>query len=112
VEFNGLNRSAPAVRSSSVFLCVHLWRSCVHLRRLPLAVMALTLVAATGTAQAPNAHWRTIRTPHFAVHFDAANEAIARRAAGSAERAYERLAPLLAPARGRIDLAVADNVDY
>jgi Tol biopolymer transport system component len=46
------------------------------------------------------------------VHFPRELEPIARRAAGSAERAYERLSPLLAPSRGRIDLAVTDHVDY
>jgi hypothetical protein len=62
-------------------------------------------------AQAPNEQWRTIRTPHFDVHFPAALEPIARRGAGSAERSYARLAPLLKPARGRIDLVVTDQSD-
>lgn len=82
-----------------------------HARALVCAALGLALPLASH-AQAPNDHWRTIVTPHFAVHFDASIETVARRAAGSAERAYERLSPLLTPARGRIDLVVADNVDY
>ena len=72
----------------------------------------MVLMAAVADAQAPNDHWRTIQTAHFAVHFDASIELIARRAAGSAERAYERLAPLLKPARGRIDLVVTNHSDF
>lgn len=64
------------------------------------------------SAQAPNERWRTIRTAHFNVHFPEALEPIARRGAGSAERAWERLAPLLKPARGRIELVITDHVDY
>ncbi|MFA6165854.1 MAG: hypothetical protein WC700_04500 [Gemmatimonadaceae bacterium] len=37
---------------------------------------------------------------------------MARRGAGSAERAYAKLAPLLKPARGRIDLVVTDHADF
>ena len=40
-----------------------------------------------------------------------ADEATARRAAGSAERAYDGLAKELAEPRATIDLVVADNVD-
>jgi len=46
------------------------------------------------------------------VHFPAALEPVARRGAGSAERAYTRLAPLLTPNRGRIDLVVTDHSDF
>jgi hypothetical protein len=85
----------------------------------PLAQVALAaLIAiglgapATGFAQAPNERWRTIETPHFAVHFDAALEPLARRAGGAAERAYAQLAQHHRPARGRIELVVTDHVDY
>ena len=61
---------------------------------------------------APNAHWRTIDTKHFHVHFTPALEPAARRAAVSAERAYAKLAAQLHPPRGPIDLVVADNVDF
>ncbi|MHB1068446.1 MAG: TolB family protein [Gemmatimonadaceae bacterium] len=37
---------------------------------------------------------------------------MARRGAGSAERAYAKLAPLLKPARGRIDMVVTDHADF
>jgi len=60
----------------------------------------------------PNEHWRTIRTPHFRIHFTPAIEAEARRAAVNAERAYAELSTELVPPRGVIDLVVSDNVDY
>ena len=83
-------------------------------RRAWAVVCQLVCVALSSPAgaQAPDEHWRTIRTPHFDVHFPADLESVARRGAGSAERAYGRLAPQLRPARGRIDLVVTDHVDY
>jgi hypothetical protein len=59
-----------------------------------------------------NAHWRTIDTRHFHVHFTPELEQAARRAAVSAERAYDKLAAQLHEPRGPIDLVVADNVDF
>ncbi|HEV7704424.1 MAG TPA: hypothetical protein VGO46_09030 [Gemmatimonadaceae bacterium] len=81
------------------------------------ALAALALLAACavsrGNAQvAPNAHWRTIDTRHFHVHFTPELEQSARRAAVSAERAYDKLASQLHEPRGPIDLVVADNVDF
>lgn len=55
---------------------------------------------------------RTLTTSHLRVHVRAANEALGRRAAAIAERAYAQLAQELAPPAGKIDLLVADNVDY
>ncbi len=80
-------------------------------RRL-LLPSAICLLPSLAGAQAPNEKWRTIETTHFYVHFPAALEHVARRGAGSAERAYAMLSPLLTPARGRIDLLITDNVDY
>ena len=78
---------------------------------------ALLLFAALGaTARlvaqvAPDQHWQTLKTVHFRVHFSTGLEPIARRAAGSAERSYSRLARELHEPRGPIDLVVADNLD-
>jgi hypothetical protein len=64
----------------------------------------------------PRGPVRTIPTAHFRVHFRAdsgnASEAIARDAAGLAERAYRQLAREFAPPAGPIDLLLADNVDF
>lgn len=60
----------------------------------------------------PNAAWRTLRTPHFHVHFTPPLEDIARRAAAHAETAYVQLSRHLHPPRGPIDMVIADNVDY
>ncbi|MEJ7809701.1 MAG: hypothetical protein WKG32_04705 [Gemmatimonadaceae bacterium] len=84
------------------------------LRRV-LAMAALVVLSAAGCgAQAlvPNGRWRTIRTAHFDVHFTPDVEETARRAAAAAERAYSLLSAELRPPRGRVDLVVADNVDY
>ena len=82
-------------------------------RALAAFAVALTCAAARGSAQViPNAHWRTIDTQHFHIHFTPELEPAARRAAMSAERAYARLAARLHPPRGPIDLVIADNVDY
>ena len=82
-------------------------------RSLAALAVALTCVAARGAAQViPNAHWRTIDTKHFHIHFTPELETAARRAATSAERAYAKLAARLHPPRGPIDLVIADNVDY
>jgi hypothetical protein len=82
-------------------------------RALAALACAICVVATSGAAQVvPNAHWRTIDTKHFHVHFTPALEPAARRAAVSAERAYEKLAAQLVPPRGPIDLVVSDNVDF
>ncbi|HMA03062.1 MAG: hypothetical protein ACM34L_03735 [Gemmatimonas sp.] len=81
--------------------------------RARLALVVALCVAHGAPAQViPNAHWRTIDTRHFHVHFTPALEPVARRAAVSAERAYAKLAAQLVEPRGPIDLVVADNVDF
>ena len=80
-----------------------------------LAALGVLLACAVtrGSAQViPNAHWRTIDTKHFHIHFTPELEPAARRAAISAERAYAKLASQLTEPRGPIDLVVADNVDF
>ena len=64
-----------------------------------------------GAQVAPDLHWRTITTEHFRVNFGPGLEPVARRAAGSIERAYGRLAKELHEPRGPIDLTIADNLD-
>ncbi|MHB8838631.1 MAG: hypothetical protein ACYC7F_06720 [Gemmatimonadaceae bacterium] len=81
-------------------------------RLLPFSAVLCLALSSSASAQAPNERWRTIRTPHFDVHFPAALEPVARRGAGSAERAYGKLAALLTPPRGRIELVVTDHSDF
>ena len=85
-------------------------------RRLALGLVAGAALAAWAPAAraqlAPNAHWRTLETTHFHVHFTPAEETAARRAAVDAEQAYAALAQRLHTPRGPIDLIVADNVDF
>jgi hypothetical protein len=77
------------------------------------AFALLTLSAAPLTAQvSPDAHWRTLTTTHFRVHFSTGLDSLARRTAGSAERAYAGLANELHEPRGTIDIVLGDNVDY
>ncbi|HYN82069.1 MAG TPA: hypothetical protein VES88_11245 [Gemmatimonadaceae bacterium] len=60
----------------------------------------------------PNDEWKTIQTQHFRVHFTPPLEQLARHSAATAERAYLLLSRELVPPRGKIDLVVADNVDF
>ncbi|MFL5577992.1 MAG: hypothetical protein ACJ79S_18720, partial [Gemmatimonadaceae bacterium] len=84
-----------------------------HPLSLAVGICGSLLAAPAARAQlAPDADWRTLRTPHFAVHFTPPLEEAARRAAASAERAYAALAAELVPPRGTIELVVADNVDF
>jgi hypothetical protein len=83
--------------------------------RRSLATLALLAAVTPATVQgqvAPNLHWETIGTAHFRVHYSDGLEAVARRAAGSAERAWGRLAAELVEPRGPVELVIADNVDY
>lgn len=81
--------------------------------RAILAAALLACAAAPAFSQvAPNAHWRTIRTRHFNIHFTPELEPTARRAAADAEAAYASLSERLHPPRGPLDIVVADNVDY
>jgi hypothetical protein len=80
---------------------------------LLLALAALTRGATPARAQIPAAaHWRVISTPHFRVHFPQELEPLARRAGARAEEAWSELAEILPAPAGRVDLVVADNVDY
>lgn len=78
------------------------------------AAIAIAWAPATLTAQVrPDASWRTFGTEHFNITFEAGLEVQARRAAQRGEQAYARLRDaLVAPPRGKIDLVVADNVDF
>lgn len=70
------------------------------------------MVAAVASAQtAPDLHYETIRTPHLAVTFGPGLEGVARRAAGSAERAWAALARELHEPRGPVSIVVTDNYD-
>jgi hypothetical protein len=82
---------------------------------VPRALVLAVLVLASAPrlrAQAPNLDWRTIRTPHFYIHFTRPVEPLARRVAADAERAYAQLARELHPPRGMIDVVLSDDVDF
>src|SRR5690349_4505770 len=86
------------------------WRSAW--KWLVLGACLLFASARVGAAQNPSRPWRTITTTHFRVHFTPELDTLARRAAVHAESAYVRLRRHISPPRGRIDLVIADNVDY
>jgi hypothetical protein len=65
-----------------------------------------------GAQLVPSDKWYTIETEHFRVHFVKALEPEARRGAVNAERAFAELSTELKPPAGKIDLVIADNVDY
>lgn len=60
----------------------------------------------------PAAHWQTLTTRHFYIHFAPPLEPLARRLAVDAERAYDNLATELHPPRGMIDVTLSDDVDF
>lgn len=80
---------------------------------LPLfALLTILLRAPTAHAQTdPRGVYRTLRTPHIALHFPVALDSLARVAAVHAERAYGQLSAELAPPRGVIDMLLTDNTD-
>jgi hypothetical protein len=65
-----------------------------------------------GAQLPPNDHWLTIETSHFYIHFPRGLEAIGKRGAVDAERAFAELSTELKAPRGKIDLVISDNVDY
>jgi Tol biopolymer transport system component len=60
----------------------------------------------------PHDRWLTIETEHFRVHFPKGLEAEGKRGAINAERAWSELSTELKAPRGKVDLVIADNVDY
>ncbi|HEY0242988.1 MAG TPA: hypothetical protein VGC52_10015 [Gemmatimonadaceae bacterium] len=60
----------------------------------------------------PHDRWLTIETDHFRVHFPKGLEAEGKRGAVNAERAWAELSTELKAPRGKVDLVVADNIDY
>ena len=78
------------------------------------AAAAVVLTPAAANAQLPSDESiRVIDTPHFRVHYAPGMETLARRAGARAEEAYAAIAEVLVrPPRSRIDMLVADNVDY
>ena len=82
--------------------------------RLLAAIAAASIVyPVLASAQlVPNARWYTIETKHFRVHFTRGLESEGRRGAADAERAFAELSTELKPPRGKVDLVIADNIDY
>lgn len=84
--------------------------------RRRVAALAVALVGAgagPGRAQPnPGGRWLTLETAHFHVHVRAEAAALGRRAAAEAEAVYAALAAELVPPAGRIELVIADNVDF
>src|SRR5262245_41099515 len=56
-----------------------------------LFLSLLAFLSLAARAQAPSADWHTLSTPHCRVHFPAASEAWARRAAARLESIRERV---------------------
>lgn len=86
-----------------------------HVGRIVVAAIAILALFPPATAIAqlsPADRWYTLETNHFRVHFTKPLEAEARRGAVNAERAFAQLATELVPPPGKVDLVIADNVDY
>jgi len=74
--------------------------------------VVLALPATARTQLVPSDKWYTIETTHFRVHFSRGLEDEGKRAAVAAERAFAELSTELKPPRGKVDLVIADNIDY
>ncbi len=88
---------------------------CRFLTRPPLALaLALALGGSRLGAQVPpNLPWRSFETAHFRVTYPLGLDSLARHAGAAGERAYARLSrELTRPPKGRIELILADNVDF
>jgi len=79
---------------------------------LAVGCVAMASVAAAQATVRPDLTWQSLEAPHVRVVFEPGLEALARRVVDVAESAYVALARELMPPRGRIDLILADNVDY
>ena len=77
-----------------------------------ISAALLLIGAAPLSGQDPSRHYETIGTPHFRVSFTTPLEAVARRVAANAERAYGQLSGELHPPRGPIDVLVTDDFDF
>lgn len=76
---------------------------------LPL-LLALPLYGATDYP--PSLRWKTITTTHFFIHFHQGEEDLARRAAGYAEKAHERVVPMMGwKPHGRTNIVLTDHLD-
>ena len=77
-----------------------------------LCLAAGVLVPRYVVAQIDPSHaWLTLSTAHFRVSFTVPTEALARRVAADAERAYAQLSTDLHPPRGMIDVVITDDID-
>ena len=83
------------------------------IRSVASGAIAIVLIASPSRAQlVPSGQWHTIETTHFRVHYSGPLESEARRGAINAERAWAELSTELKAPRGKVDLVIADNVDY
>ena len=87
-----------------------------RIRNVSYAAAAIVAIAFSftpaGAQLVPKGQWHTIETAHFRVHYSTGLESEARRGAVNAERAWAELSTELKAPRGKVDLVVADNVDY
>lgn len=74
--------------------------------------VATASVAAAQATVRPDLAWQSLEASHVRVVFEPGLEPLARRVIVVAESAYVALARELTAPRGRIDLVLADNVDY
>jgi len=81
-------------------------------RTIPILLAAVVAAVPAAAKIDPSHRWRTLETPHFAIHFHEGCEELAARAAPIAEAAHERLAPRIGwTPDGRTQLIIADDAD-
>jgi hypothetical protein len=77
-----------------------------------LACAALVVSRSASAQLVPSDKWYTIETKHFRVNYSRGLEEEGKGAAVAAERAFAELSTELKPPRGKVELVIADNVDY
>ena len=76
-----------------------------------LGIVALSSSAPASDRYDPRLRFTTTRTAHFDIHAHQGEEALARRLAVIAERAWARLEPTLGRPRGRVHVILVDQTD-
>lgn len=114
-EAKRLDRWTPGLGDSPAVPCEKRARSGWTLAlALATALIAGLLAAPLAHAQVrdPTLAWRTIRTPHFVVHYHEPLGLLARRVAAVAERAHSTLATVLAfEPHERVQIVLTDDAD-
>src|SRR5688500_3195499 len=81
-----------------------------HAHRV-LVLFVVSFAAFAGVSHDPSLHWRTLHTPHFAIHFHDRAQDTAEKVAAIAERSHARLTERFDWPAERTDIVISDASD-